>query len=224
MANRSQKENTRERIISSAKKLFAEQGYQKTTIVDISKQAGLSEAALYEYFQGKEDLLLTIPDLWVSELLKDLDEQLFGIKGAFGKLRKYLWWYMRRVEQSPLDAKIVYLFLKTNANFLNTRVYSNVRKLYSYLLDIFEEGRTSGEMRGDLNPRFARDIFVGTMDHIITRWLLKDMSYSLFENLEDIFELMTDAFKAHNSEMLNNLHNEAVGVGSENGGDREALA
>jgi hypothetical protein len=36
------------------------------------------------------------------------------------------------------------------------------------------------------------------MDHIISRWLLKDMSYSLFDNLEDIFELMVDAFKANN--------------------------
>ena len=199
MAKNNSKEKTRDRIINSAKKLFAEQGYQKTTIVDISRQAGLSEAALYEYFQGKEDLLLTIPDLWVSELLRDLDEQLFGIKGAVNKLRKYLWWYMRRVEQAPLDAKIVYLFLKTNANFLNTEVYSNVKNLYSYLVDIFEEGRKSGEMKPELNPRLARDVFVGTMDHIITRWLLKDMSYSLFENLENIYELMVDAFKANHS-------------------------
>ena len=192
------KEHTRDRIINSAKRLFAEQGYQKTTIVDISRQAGLSEAALYDYFQGKEDLLQMIPDLWVSELLRDLEEQLFGIKGAVNKMRKYLWWYMRRVEQSPLDAKIVYLFLKTNANFLDTEVYSNVKKLYSHLVDIFEEGRKSGEMKPDLNPRVARDIFVGTMDHIISRWLLKDMSYSLFDNLESIFELMVDAFKANN--------------------------
>ena len=90
MAKNNTKENTRVRIINSAKKLFSEQGYQKTTIVDISRKAGLSEAALYEYFQGKEDLLLTIPDLWVSELLRDLDEQLFGIQGAVNKLRKYL--------------------------------------------------------------------------------------------------------------------------------------
>jgi TetR/AcrR family fatty acid metabolism transcriptional regulator len=194
------KEHTRDRIINSAKRLFAEQGYQKTTIVDISRQAGLSEAALYDYFQGKEDLLQMIPDLWVSELLRDLEEQLFGIKGAVNKMRKYLWWYMRRVEQSPLDAKIVYLFLKTNANFLNTEVYSNVKKLYSHLVDIFEEGRKSGEMKPDLDPRVARDIFVGTMDHIISRWLLKDMSYSLFDNLESIFELLVDAFKANNSQ------------------------
>jgi len=196
MASKSSREQTRARIINSAKKLFAEQGYQKTTIVDISKQAGLSEAALYEYFQGKEALLLMIPDLWVSELVRDLDEQLFGVKGAVNKLRKYLWWYMRRVEQSPLDAKIVYLFLKTNTNFINTEVYSNVKNFYAYLVDIFEEGRKSGEMKADLNPRAARDIFVGTMDHVISRWLLKDMSYSLFDNLESIFELLIGAFEA----------------------------
>lgn len=189
------KENTRGRIIDSAKRLFAEQGYQKTTVMDISKQAGVSEAALYEYFQGKEDLLLTIPQLWVSELIADLEEQLFGIKGAFSKLRKFMWWYMRRIEQSPLDAKIVYLFLKTNANFMSTGVYSDVRTLYSYLLDIFEEGRKTGEMKEDLNPYYARDIFIGTMDHLITRWLLKDMSYSLFENLDSVFDLMADAFR-----------------------------
>jgi TetR/AcrR family fatty acid metabolism transcriptional regulator len=199
MAKNNSKEHTRERIINSAKTLFAEQGYQKTTIVDISKRAGLSEAALYDYFQGKEDLLLTIPDLWVSELVRDLEEQLFGVKGSVNKLRKYLWWYMRRVEQSPLDAKIVYLFLKTNSNFLNTEVYSNVKNFYSYLVEIFEEGRKSGEMKANLNPRAARDIFVGTMDHIISRWLLKDMSYSLFDDLENIFELMVDAFKANHS-------------------------
>ncbi|MGD9133164.1 MAG: TetR/AcrR family transcriptional regulator [Desulfobacterales bacterium] len=197
MAKNNTKENTRVRIINSAKKLFSEQGYQKTTIVDISRQAGLSEAALYEYFQGKEDLLLTIPDLWVSELLRDLDEQLFGIQGAVNKLRKYLWWYLRRVEQAPLDAKIVYLFLKTNANFLNTEVYANVKKLYAYIVDIFEDGQKSGEMKSDLNPRIARDIFVGTMDHIITRWLLKDMSYSLFDNLDQTFNLMVSAFEPH---------------------------
>ncbi len=196
MPGKVQKTNTKERIIDSARELFAEKGYQQTTVVDISKKAGLSEAALYEYFQGKEGLLLTIPDLWVSQLLNDLDGQLFGIKGASNKLRKFLWWYLHKVEESPLDAKIVYLFLKTNANFMKTEVYSNVKALYGNLIDIFEEGRCEGEMKPDLNPYFARDILIGTMEHMVTRWLLKERTYSLFENLEEVFELMLDAFKA----------------------------
>jgi TetR/AcrR family fatty acid metabolism transcriptional regulator len=199
MGNRGTKEDTKSRIVESAKRLFAEQGYQKTTVVDISKQAGLSEAALYEYFQGKEDLLLAIPDLWVSDLLADVQGQLFGIKGAANRLRKYLWWNLRRIEQAPLDAKIVYLFLKTNANFMNTPVYANVRNLYAHLLNIFDEGKKTGEMKAVMDPYAARDIFVGTMDHIVTRWLLKDMSYSLFDNLDSIFDLMVSAFLENRS-------------------------
>jgi TetR/AcrR family fatty acid metabolism transcriptional regulator len=204
MATRGNKEDTRTRIIDSAKRLFAEQGFVKTTVMDISRQAGLSEAALYEYFQGKEDLLLAIPQLWVSDLIADLNEQLFGIKGSINKLRKFLWWNLLRIEQAPLDAKIVYLSLKTNANFLNTEVYANVKRLYSYLIEIFEEGRASGEMRPDLNPYLARDIFVGTMDHIVTRWLLKGMTYSIFDNLEGTFSIMVDGFKAVQSPAADN--------------------
>ncbi len=214
MTRNASNEHTRERIINAAKRLFAEQGYQKTTVVDISRQAGLSEAAMYEYFQGKEALLLMIPNLWVSELVRDLEEQLFGVKGAVNKLRKYLWWYMRRVEQSPLDAKIVYLFLKTNANFMNTEVYSNVKNFYASLVDIFEEGSKSGEMKADLNPQAARDIFVGTMDHMINRWFLKDMSYSLFDNLEGVFELMVGAFTANQNNSSNRQPTNPVLSGS----------
>ena len=195
MAKKNQKETTRERIIESAKKLFAEQGFQKTTVMNISKAAGLSEAALYEYFQGKENLLLTIPDLWISGAIEELDGQLFGIKGAFNKLRKFLWWYLRFIERDPQNARIVFLFLKTNANFMTTEVYSNVRIFYSSLVDIFEEGRSSGEMKADLNPYVARSIFLGTIEHMVIRWLLKDMSYSLLDGLEHTFDLLVDAFK-----------------------------
>ena len=95
--------------------------------------------------------------------------------------------------------------MKTNANFLNTEVYANVKKLYSYLVDIFEEGLKTGEMKADLDSRIARDIFVGTLDHIITRWLLKDMSYSLFDNLDNTFNLIVSAFKANRSNSTVNL-------------------
>ena len=191
-------EGTKDRILNSAKQLFAENGFLKTTVADICRQAGLSEAALYEYFKGKEDLLLAIPDLWVSQLLIDLEDQMFGIRGAFNKLRKYIWWMYRRIEDSPLDAKVVYLHLKTNASFMETPVYTNVKTLYHYLIDIFEEGMRSGEIRQDLDPIGARTIVVGTMDHTVTRWLLKNMSYSLFERLEVTFDLLEGAFSNKN--------------------------
>jgi TetR/AcrR family fatty acid metabolism transcriptional regulator len=194
-STRNKSENTRVRIIDAARKLFAERGYQQTTVIEIAQEARLSEAAMYEYFKGKEDLLLTVPDLWVTELLAEMDDQLFGVEGAFNKLKKYVWWTFRRIEQSPMNAKIVYLFLKTNRNFLETAVYQNVRSLYAKLVEIFEEGRGSGEMNPDLNPYAAQAIVVGMIDHMVTRWLLKDMSYSLFDNVEVTYGLLVNAFR-----------------------------
>ena len=195
MANKNHEENARTRIVKAATKLFAEQGYQKATIAEISNLAGLSDAALYEYFQGKEDLLLTIPDIWVTEAITEVEEQLFGIEGAFNKLRKFLWWYLRYIEREPLTAKVVFLFLKTNSNFIKTPAYSNVKTFYSFLVKIFEEGRGSGEMKSDLNPYIARSIFLGTIEHMVIRWLIKDMSYSLFDNLEQTFNIFVNSFK-----------------------------
>ncbi len=195
MKNENHEESTKTRIVNAATKLFAEQGYQKATISEISKLAGLSEAALYEYFQGKEDLLLTIPDMWVTEAITQVEEHLFGIQGAFNKLRKFLWWYLRYIEREPFTAKVVFLSLKTNSNFTNTPVYSNVRTFYSVLVKIFEEGRDSGEMKLDLNPYIARSIVLGTIEHMVIRWLIKDMSYSIFQNLEQTFDLFVSSFE-----------------------------
>jgi len=200
MAKKELMEDARARIIDAARTLFAEQGYQQTTIAEIAKMVGLSEGSIYEHFRGKEDLLLTIPDVWVTNAIEELELQLLGIQGAINKLRKFLWWYLHYIESEPLTAKVVFLFLKTNPNFLHTNVYPNVRIFYSYLLKIFEEGRESGEMREDLDPFIARAIFLGTIEHMVIRWLLKDTNYSLFDNLEQTFKTLVDGFRRRESE------------------------
>jgi AcrR family transcriptional regulator len=50
---------TRERLLTAAMQLFAEQGYRKTTVGEIEARAGLSprSGALYQYFSSKEEVL-----------------------------------------------------------------------------------------------------------------------------------------------------------------------
>jgi hypothetical protein len=91
-----------------------------------------------------------------------------------------------------MTAKVAFLFLKTNPNFMQTDAYANVQTFYSHLLKIFEEGRDSGEMRKDLNPFTARAILLGTIDHMVIRWLLKGRDYSLFDNLDHTFNILLE--------------------------------
>src|SRR5687767_6004037 len=48
-----QKQQTRELLLETAGALFAEKGYQATSIDDIIQAAGTSRATLYAYFDGK---------------------------------------------------------------------------------------------------------------------------------------------------------------------------
>lgn len=54
------KAQKRKKILDIATKLFAEKNFENTTTRDISKAAGVSNAALYYYFHSKESLLFEI--------------------------------------------------------------------------------------------------------------------------------------------------------------------
>jgi AcrR family transcriptional regulator len=51
---------TREKILEVARELFTERGYDKTSLRDIAEQLGITKAALYYYFERKEDILLEL--------------------------------------------------------------------------------------------------------------------------------------------------------------------
>src|SRR5436853_7778460 len=52
------KEQTKEKILAAALKLFRENGLDGTTTKEISKKAGIAEGTLFNYFKTKEDLAL----------------------------------------------------------------------------------------------------------------------------------------------------------------------
>ncbi|MGW8883265.1 TetR/AcrR family transcriptional regulator [Streptomyces sp. NPDC055749] len=52
--------NTRQRIQDVALELFAEQGYEKTSLREIAEQLDVTKAALYYHFKTKEDILNSI--------------------------------------------------------------------------------------------------------------------------------------------------------------------
>jgi AcrR family transcriptional regulator len=65
---------TREHIVAVATRLFAEQGYEDTSIEDVLGAAGVSRGALYHHFAGKEALfeaaLTQIEDRMTAALLE----------------------------------------------------------------------------------------------------------------------------------------------------------
>src|ERR1700733_10951205 len=67
---------TRGRILAVALELFADQGYEKTSLRDIAERLGTTKAALYYHFERKEDILLELHlrlHVFGRELLSELE-------------------------------------------------------------------------------------------------------------------------------------------------------
>jgi AcrR family transcriptional regulator len=53
-------QTTKEEILNAAVDLFNENGYLKTSMVDIAQMVGLTKGGIYHYVNKKEDLLMQI--------------------------------------------------------------------------------------------------------------------------------------------------------------------
>ncbi|MFC4506284.1 MULTISPECIES: TetR/AcrR family transcriptional regulator [Streptomyces] len=62
--------NTRQRIQDVALELFAEQGYEKTSLREIAERLDVTKAALYYHFKTKEEIIVSI----FQDLTKPIEE------------------------------------------------------------------------------------------------------------------------------------------------------
>src|SRR4051794_28682654 len=73
------KQQTRDRIAHVALELFAERGYDQTTLAEIADAADVSTRTIFAYFQSKEDILFC-DDAAFNEVLKErLDSRPDGV-------------------------------------------------------------------------------------------------------------------------------------------------
>ncbi|MFI7006152.1 TetR/AcrR family transcriptional regulator [Streptomyces sp. NPDC050145] len=62
--------NTRQRIQDVTLELIAEQGYEKTSLREISERLGVTKAALYYHFKTKEDIVVSL----FTDLMTPIDD------------------------------------------------------------------------------------------------------------------------------------------------------
>jgi AcrR family transcriptional regulator len=75
-SQRTKKRDTQKKksILNNAARLFAEQGFDSTTTIQISREAGVTEPLIYYHFTGKEDIFTSILSSAFDNLLFKLDQ------------------------------------------------------------------------------------------------------------------------------------------------------
>ncbi len=66
-----QQETTKQRILESAKQLFAQQGYDKTSIRSLAIEAQVSHGLIRHHFGNKEQVWYAVADLIIAEVMNE---------------------------------------------------------------------------------------------------------------------------------------------------------
>ena len=155
-----------ELIKSSALKLFADIGYNSTSISKIASEAGISKGLMYNYFSSKEELLKEImigglrnfTNLLIIKNTQSIDRQeiLNFIDGNLNLLKKNADYY-KLYFSLALQPKIVELLEKD---------------MHEVFEQIFEKFMMYFNQKGDTNPyvktRFILALFDGVGMHFVS--------------------------------------------------------
>lgn len=112
--NEALRERSRDRILDAALTLFARHGYDRTSVRMIAREAGVAQGLLYNYFAGKQDLLLALFERSMQDVRASFEFGRSGLdphaqleaylRGCFAILRRNLdfWQLSYRVRAQPL--------------------------------------------------------------------------------------------------------------------------
>jgi AcrR family transcriptional regulator len=73
------KEQTRQLIADTARRLFAERGFEAVTVAEIARAAGVAEKTVFNYFPTKEELFYSRLEAFEEELLAAVHERAPGL-------------------------------------------------------------------------------------------------------------------------------------------------
>ncbi len=184
-------------IIDTATKVFAQRGFQEATITEIAKEAKVSEASIYEYFSTKEGLLFSIPAESSHTIFEVMAFHLKLIRGAGNKLRAIVFLFMDSYQNNPDFAAVLMLFLKHNKKFLDTKGHHAIKEGIKQITQVIEEGIENNEFRKDLNPYLVRSMILGTIEHLVTNWIMTGNPEILTEFVDPLIDSIIQGIEAH---------------------------
>lgn len=181
-------------ILKAATGIFAKKGYNNTTMVDISKQAGVAEGTIYEYFKNKQDLLLSVAQESMKTYKKRLDES-FTFDNPLAKLKSLI---NQQSTIFAMDNSFLTVFLKDiklNKYFYTSEAYSSLLAFYSHLDSIIKEGKKEGIIREDVQVDLFRNLIIGALANLSMKWYFRSKPSPLvyMNKFKHTVDLLCDA-------------------------------
>lgn len=190
MKNKKPKYN---QIMEAAIKVIAENGFHGAQVSKVAKEAGVAEGTIYLYFKNKEDILISIFTEKMGQYVQEVIKETSKKQNAKEKLYTLIEMHFKQFMNNHHLAVVTQLELRQSNYDLRLKINKNILKPHVDVIDkIIVEGIEEGVFKSNINIRLMRQMIFGTLDDIVTNWVMNDHKYDLLEQVEEVYELLTN--------------------------------
>jgi AcrR family transcriptional regulator len=163
-------EDKRRQLLDAAVRVFARKGFHASRVGDIAEEAGVAHGLLYHYFKSKDDVLEAVfHENWNLLQLRiasveETDEP------AADQLRHVAAIVLRTWLHLP-DVVTVVIREFGRSPELAERI-GELAQPIEVIQRVITRGIERGEFRSDINPQFAATVVYGSIDELLTGWVL----------------------------------------------------
>lgn len=173
-----QKEWQRSFILERAASLFAEQGFNDTTMEQIAEAAEFSKGALYNYFESKEDLFLSMVEHGLESMDGMLEEVAGGEEGFQEKLSEFVHRYLGFFETEKSVFRVVHTegssLAFSSPKTLGDKMRVHFRDFVDGVARLVREGQEEGVVAPDEEPRLTAMVILSVLRGYMFYWILQD--------------------------------------------------
>jgi TetR/AcrR family fatty acid metabolism transcriptional regulator len=194
--NQKSRERKRGAILRAAVEVFAERGYFGARMREVADRAGVADGTVYLYFEGKEDLLVSLLEEHTHAFLVRARRDAAEVDDPGEKLRCVVERHLSSLESDRALARVFQIELRHSRRFLRRVARGQVAAYLHLLQGIIDEGVTSGHFRPDVPPDVAARAVFGAVDELITAWVLAARPRSLTEQAGPLLCLLLEGLAA----------------------------
>jgi len=170
LGERATAEEKRRLILDAAVRVFARSGFHTSRVGDIAEEAGVAHGLLYHYFSSKDEVLETIfRENW-AVLVDRLDSIEASGEPAVDQLRHVAAVILRNWQHQPDVIRVLVREIARSPE-VQARIGELVKPIAA-VERIIARGQASGELRPDLDAKFAAVAFYGGIEELLSGWVL----------------------------------------------------
>jgi TetR/AcrR family transcriptional regulator, fatty acid metabolism regulator protein len=163
-------EDKRRQLLDAAVRVFARKGFHASRVGDIAEEAGVAHGLLYHYFKSKDQVLEAVFHENWSILIARIESVEETEEPAADQIRHIAAIVLRTWLHLPDVVRVVIQEFGRSPE-LGERI-GELTLPIDALQRVIARGIERGEFREDVDPAFAATVVYGSIDELLTAWVL----------------------------------------------------